>query len=371
MVICAFPVGCSETAYFHVRLSEIQSAEQRNFTTSNPSEKNRMLRQAGTSLIGTLPGFNLPYPLVSGLEKRTTAGLTVYSRDEGITFKRPDIHDSAPAAIRREDSLHLFWSGGGLGSDHIFHATSQDGWLWTAPRAVLGPSAPSEPSPADATHTTDPAVVYLNDTYFLYYTATDNGTIDNEIFLATSKDCVKWVKYSDSGNPNRPTPVIANESPDGTFGMGKPSVFIEEGVFFLYFTDRRLGTSGLYLATSRDGKIFTQPKLVAEGMDNADVKYCPAHQIYVMVYGELNDDKIYFACSKDPEKWPAHHDGRTLATGLPETIHHSPAILSNGQGHMPARSRVFYSGGVQQETGWHNTWEIESTLLELHAGAVE
>jgi hypothetical protein len=128
----------------------------------------------------------------------------------------------------------------------------------------------------------------------------------------------------------------------------------------------RRGKGGLWRAQSSDGTAFTNVQQVAPDIENADVKYCPGLDLFFMVYGEMNDDRIYFSISTDGINWPPHDPERTIATGLPETIHFAPCIAADPSGHFEPETRVFYCGGIYKSAStWQSTLDIESSWVKL------
>ncbi len=350
-----------------VRLARLTDAGDSTKATTDPAIKNLLVRNGKYVYAGMSEAYAVQPERAPGLRTTGTNDLEVRSLDEGIVLSRADTCDDAPAILLQDARCDLWWSGGNEGGDHIFHAVSEDGYLWQGDAVALAPSALAQDKSArDAVHASNPTVLFLRDTYHMYYTGTAMGTIDNEIFLATSPDAATWVKYSADGTPAFPTPVVANARPDGTYGLGHPSALVKDGSVYLYFTDRTRGAGGLWLAVSQDGIHFQTPRQVAKDIENADVKYCAELGVFFLVHGEVNDDKLYWNVSSDGLAWLPHDRARTIATGPPETVHHSPAIMGDGLGRMAVQTRVFYVGGIAGGAALQpETWEIESTWIEL------
>ncbi len=363
----ALLASCAQEDLVTVRMACLTSAGGTIRATTDPAVKNILVRNGTHRYAGMRPMFALPPERVAGLAATVAGDYEVRSVDEGIVLSRLDTCDDAPAVLAEAAGFVMWWSGGNEGGDHIYRAASDDGYLWRGDAAVLAPSAFTQDSrPRDAVHAAAPAMLCVRDTYHMYYTGTASGTVDNEIFLATSPDGVTWIKYSAEGTPAFPTPVIANAEPDGTYGIGHPSALVKDGAIYLYFTSRRRGASGLFLATSENGIRFGEPRCVAAGIENADVKYCPALGIFFMVYGEVNDGSVFFNLSADGLTWLPHDRARTIAAGAPETVHHSPAIAADALGHMQPETRVFYAGGLHAGAALQpESWEIESTWIRI------
>ncbi|HAK95154.1 MAG TPA: hypothetical protein DCM87_09180 [Planctomycetes bacterium] len=363
----ALLASCAQEDLVTVRMASLAGADGAMQATTDPAVKNILIRNGTHRYCGMAPMFALPPDRVAGLVRVAAGGYEVRSLDEGIMLSRPDTCDDAPAVLAEPAGRTIWWSGGNEGGDHIYRACSADGYLWHGDDAVLAPSEFTQDArPRDAVHAAAPAVLCMRDTYHLYYAGTAGGTVDNEILLAVSPDGVTWIKYSAGGTPAFPTPVIPNAEPDGTYGIGHPSALVKDGTVYLYFTSRRRGASGLFLATSADGIRFGPPRCVAADIENADVKYCPDLGIFFMAYGEVSDRSIFFNVSADGLSWLPHDRARTIATGGPETVHHSPAIAADGLGHMQPQTRVFYAGGLHAGAALQpESWEIESSWIEI------
>lgn len=101
----------------------------------------------------------------------------------------------------------------------------------TDPIAVLS----GDPGHFDGSHTCDPSVIRVKDTYYLYYTgAAGDRDLGNAIGLATSRDGITWTR-ANGGNPI----VIPSGDVrrDNAYGAGQPSVVYLDGWFYLMFTD--------------------------------------------------------------------------------------------------------------------------------------
>jgi len=348
-----------------VKAHRIERADGSVIETIDPVEKNRALREPGARYAGIASVRQAPEKDAPGLRRVSIEGFEVLSRDEGITLVRPGVYDCGAAVIQGEKTFAMCWCGGGKLGDHIFHAVSHDGYVWVDVRDVLGPYG-GEPRPRDAVHDCDPAMIRVDGVYYLYFTGTDTGDHDNEIFLATSSDGVTWTKHGDTGDPRYPTPVIPNTEPDGGYGIGQSSVIFKDKLFIHYYSNRLRKAGGLWRATSEDGIRFHDHQCVARDIDNADVKYCPELDVFVMAYGEVNDDRIYVNLSRDGIRWPAHDRERTIATSGPENIHHNAAILADEHGHTRSETRVFYGGGISEPGNWRaDTWELETTWVRI------
>lgn len=91
----------------------------------------------------------------------------------------------------------------------------------------------------------EPDVHFENGLYRMWYTA---GWDHPVIAYAESADGVRWTKFG---------PVL-----DYGTGAAHFSVFIHEGVVYLYFSSIEMPGAKLYVATSRDGLHFSEPQLI-------------------------------------------------------------------------------------------------------------
>jgi len=281
-----------------------------------------------------------------------------------------------PSIMLDEDRKYkMWWCGGDLNEgdmlvDHIWYATSDDGFNWENPQVVLGSTGGQE-----GVHTCDPSVVKADNTYYLYYTS-DSPSVhakDNQIFLATSTDGIHWNKYPSNDNPQ---PVIACENPNGSYCAGQSSVLYKDGKFLHYFSDTN-GASGsnwyVYLASSSDGINFVREndgQAVAGGsygQNSVDVKYSPALRLYFMVNGEVNDDRIYWNASFDGINWLPYDDSRVIEVGAKER-NHNPGILGSSSGMIENEVIAYYGAGGSSGLG---TWNLDATTISLNPFTIQ
>ena len=138
--------------------------------------------------------------------------------------------------------------------------------------------------------------------------------------------------------------ITLSKSPN-RYGIGQSSVIYKDGYFWHFYTDRSgLAKDGLYLQRSQDGiKWIPQNdgKRVFE-KTCADVKYLPTLDRYYMVYGEVDDDKIYWNVSSGKTSWPGHSLSRIIDAGKISTMNSNACLLGDGRGYMDANSKVYY-----------------------------
>ncbi len=156
----------------------------------------------------------------------------------------------APEVVRVSASLCLMYYGGqgGDGHDQIFLATSTDCLHWAHWPDRDGPQPVV--GHGGANHVNDPSVVVHGGTWFMYYTVAATGE-DDRIHLATSGDGFTW---SPQGRVLDVGPASAWDS----YKVGRPAVVVEDGVFRLYFDGNDGSARHTGLATSTDGRNFTR-----------------------------------------------------------------------------------------------------------------
>lgn len=156
----------------------------------------------------------------------------------------------APDVVRVSDSLCLMFYGGqgGDGHDRIFLATSTDCRHWA--------SWPDRADPApildngSSNHVNDPSVVVVGGTWYLYYTDAASAE-DDRIHLATSTDGFHWAKQG----------MVLDVGGGGTWDsqkVGRPSVVVRDGQFWMYYDGNDGSARHVGLATSTDGRTFTR-----------------------------------------------------------------------------------------------------------------
>ena len=364
---CLLLGGCAEVFHVQRRVSQIRLSPRDSFTTSDPAAKNRYLRQSGSVYEGMVTGLSIRPNQIVRLSRTVVGDVELMSADEGIILHRRGLYDDTPAIVRRADGHELYWATGTWEETVLFRAASGDGYLWTDASQVLGPTTTGGENPRDAVRVSDPTVIRVHETWFLYFAGTNDARRNHEIFLARSVDGGKtWVKHSTTGNKLQPTAVIPNDDRDDTYGLGHPSAIVKDDLIYLWYTDRREAKGGLWLAVSQDGIRFESHRQVAPLVENADVKFVPALGVFLMVYGEVNDPYLYWSLSPDGVAWEPHSPERRLATGPPETVHHSPALLGDDRGFTEPETRVFYTGGTSLPGSLEpQSWEIESSWLLL------
>lgn len=197
-----------------------------------------------------------------------------------------------PSIIVHPDGAIDMWTcspGTGGAWDFIRHRASSDGGhTWTADDVALAPT----PGQSDAFSTCDPGVVFMNGHYFIGYTSTGNpaGT-QNDLYIARSTSPNgPFEKWSGTGWGNTPQPMVKYGGAADRYGMGEPSLVLQGGKLYVYFTDDDATGNYTDLAVVADptaddwpahltmmGHVITH----AGAQDSIDVKYDDAHGRFV------------------------------------------------------------------------------------------
>lgn len=195
--------------------------------------------------------------------------------------------------IHAVGGLKVMWYGaqGRDGHDQIFAAWSQDGLSFQ--------KWPSDAAPAPAlsrgrsNHVNDPSVVRHNDTWQMYYTDAAVGEQD-EIWLAESKRLTGFAKVAR---------VLGKGAP-GAWDeekVGRPSVLLEGGVYYLWYDGQSKGRRHVGLATSTDGIHFTRSPQNPLFLDAGAIDVKRVRDTLVML--REAQDGTYFATSTDGLCW--------------------------------------------------------------------
>jgi len=290
--------------------------------------------------------------------------INVTSSYYGKVISKPD-YDYGPSIMLDNGVYKMWWCGspptGEVGGDHIYYATSSDGFHWSQPQTVI-----HRTGGAEGIHTCDPSIVKMDNRYYLYYTS-DSLSVpgnDNQIFLANSIDGINWAKYPST---NSPQPVIKLEKPDGTYGIGGPSVLYLNDKFILYFVDTTgIDGSGVYIAYSDDGIHFTGSNGGHKLNGGGDVKYISSLGLYFAVYESQSWDYIAWTVSGDGINWLPFDNSRIIQENRETT--HNPGILGSPTGTMESEAIVYYGAGSKTADGsiWNPiTWDIDASRITI------
>ena len=225
----------------------------------------------------------------------------IHAVDEGKDIYAPTKGESAgyrygPTILKNADgSIDAFFAApGAVGEwDWIMYRHSPDGGeTWTDETAVLKPT----PDSPDFYSCCDPGVVKIGDYYYLGYTSTtDEGGVDNNVFVARSKNPAgPYEKWNGSGWGGKPEPIVDYTGDPTIFGAGEPSFVVKDDVLYIYYTWRdaggmnqtRVATAD---ATDENWPLTMEYKGVAidhsgySSADSADVKYVEDYGKFVAI----------------------------------------------------------------------------------------
>lgn len=193
----------------------------------------------------------------------------------------------------------------------------------------------------------DPSVVKVNGTYYMYFSALENGLSDgtythwNKIYAATSTDGKIWTVAG--------VPVDCSTGGTLGYGAGSPSVVYKDGEFWMYYytqaPDYRYPREacGLVLKKSADGITFSEAIEIDRSMSTMDVKYIPSLRKWVSTYyAEENQFTagakagIRIAFSDNGVDWDFDHSNdKMIAQNFDYPLNHNPGFIGNelGQGY--------------------------------------
>lgn len=282
------------------------------------------------------------------------------------------VYRYGPSMIRNADgSIDSYFSAPGVFDqwDWIFYRHSPDGGKsWTVEKAVLQPT----PDSPDFYSCCDPGIVRSGDYYYLAYTSTvAEGGIDNNVFVARSKNLDgPFEKWNGSGWGGRPAPIIDYTGDPATYGAGEPSMVVLDGKLYLYYTwrDGELNQTRLSIADANDPNWPSTLEYngiaidhVAGDTDSADVKYVEDYGKFIAVstaqrFGTDSYIKVY--CSNDGLTFT---DSYALNSNISHCCHNC-GISGRSDGHIRLSDNVYVAYAYGQEFGTWATRINEVTL---------
>jgi F5/8 type C domain len=193
--------------------------------------------------------------------------------------------------INYDSSIDMWLSAPGTKPawDCIKYRRSTDGGhTWTADVDALVPTAGSR----DAYSCCDPGVIKLGSYYYIGYTSTeDSRGTDNHVYLARSiSQAGPYQKWNGRGWGGDPQPILTYTGRPNAYGYGEPSLVLQDGTLYLYFTDCE-GENQTDLAICSDPANDNWPaNLVKKGHvinrpddGSTDIKYVDSESRFVAV----------------------------------------------------------------------------------------
>lgn len=225
------------------------------------------------------------------VEPDTSKYVKIIAEDEGFDIYNPEQGASfgyryGPSMIMNADgSIDAYFSAPGANGewDWVSYRHSPDGGkTWTQEKSVLQPT----PDSADFYSCCDPGVLKSGDYYYIGYTSTvDEGGVDNNVFLARSKNPDgPFEKWNGNGWGGKPMPVIEYTGDPTVYGAGEPSLVELDGKIYLYYTWKDAGVNQTRVSVADADDENWPANLEYKGiamnhtynmanLDSADVKY--------------------------------------------------------------------------------------------------
>lgn len=329
------------------------------------------------------------------ITKETTLGsMNVYSEYLGNVLYTKWGAYSASGFYDSEDKKIKIWYGAGLpetsSSDNVYYIECSDlSQGFTKPERIVMDNSTGykliDPSGKLRTHDMqigyggDPAVVKVNGTYYMYFSAIEKELDDgvrhhwNKIYVATSTDSKTWTVQG--------IPLDCATGGLLGYGGGSPSVVYKGGEFWMYYytqaPDYRYPDEpcGLVLKKSTDGINFGKAIEINSSMSAMDVKYIPSLRKWVGTYyaeknqfisGAIAGVRIVF--SDDGINWNFDHsNSKMIAQNLDYPINHNPGFIGNELGH--GYKTMFLTYGANDlpltENGyWFSAAQMDARQLE-------
>jgi hypothetical protein len=252
---------------------------------------------------------------------------------------------SASGFYDSDDKKWKLWYGAAfpedICSDVIYYVETSDPQKgWSVPlrlQITNNTGLPLQPYNRSPGYGGDPAVVKVNGTYYMYFTAVclapDGINWFGKIYVATSSDGINY-----SLNPH----IVIGYIDGGQYeyGTGSPSVVYKDGKFYMYYFTVNVSPEGCYRMESTDGINFdsavycNQPYVM-------DVKYVDTIGKWVGVYySEQNQEQypqaagIRIAFSDDGLTFTRGSlDSQRIAQDDTSIINHNPGFIGDQYGH--------------------------------------
>jgi len=191
----------------------------------------------------------------------------------------------------------------------------------------------------------DPCVIYEDGIYKMWYSGDAN--VGSSIGYATSQDGITWTRFT--GNP------VLSPGSFGSWDVGsldQPSVVHQGSTYLMYYDASKSGSSGIGMATSKDGMHWTKTGQLPNGAlggwatlyEIGDVT--SVNGSYVAVYWGGNHtltQSIGIASSSDGVKWTPF-EGNPILTPGPSSSWDGIAVLTPTLVHVRDQYYLYFSG---------------------------
>ncbi|KAF0193585.1 MAG: Glycosyl hydrolase family 43, partial [Bacteroidetes bacterium] len=279
-------------------------------------------------------------------------GSTSEGWDIFIGTPKTDIYRYGPSMILNDDGSIDMWNGAQENdpnnpnaTDCIKYKRSTDGGLtWGTEIKVLQGTNGA----LDDWGACDPGVSRFGGYYYIGYTATAIGTVDNDVFVARSTSPTgPFEKWNGSGWGGNPQPLMDYTGPKDQYGYGEPSFVEKNGTLYIYYTHigfdpsdgkrkfRTLVATAPSTNPNWPGNVTQQGVAFVHGdaEDSIDVKYVDAYNKFIAIctykrftsYAKLHmwesTDGITFNLATLPEMY------------IPQNIHNA-GITGTENGHL-------------------------------------
>lgn len=306
-----------------------------------------------------------------------------YPYDERYDWGQSILYDE-------EEGVYKMWWCRHSGYDSIWYAESGDLKNWHSLKKLM---APETNTTWIKLHVGKPTVLKLGGRYIMYFEApaTLNGykEFDNNVFMATSDDGLKWSVYD--GGTGEPYPVIrmtdsqmqaswnqsqlSGGSGYGYYGIGQPSALYRDGVYYLYCTYSLEAGDRMYLFTSTDGVHFDGGTEVFTRA-GCGVKYNALTEKFMLAYEYTQGgvSRVYYMESADGVKFTysgyteAANNQNILSKGA-GFVRGYPDFVHDGTGQVCDHTvYVAYMEGRMADSGqdwrqYSSTWDIHIAMF--------
>lgn len=262
-----------------------------------------------------------------------------------------------------------------------YRSTADYGKTWTEEYVSVAPLFGTE----EAYSVCDPAVIYMDGYYYMFYTSTieSMGRYNNVYCARAAAPDAVWERWNGSGwGGNVVKPVVVYGSNAEHYGIGEPSAVIFEGKLYLYYT---------YKGMLGNGQIVNQTRLsIGEANENFPLSL----QEYGVVVGgkDADEDSLDVKYAEDYGIWLGittanrmsyrssvklyySYDGKNFKEAevddsAAKKYLHNIGITGDGRGHIDLSKPQFicyaYSEGGFSWGNWNTEFQqITFTLKEV------